>query len=291
MDDSLLYTGHGPVQSKSMQYINTQPFSFNVQPIQMPNMPDLTGILGQQEEPEQADKLSDFDKLMKRQFLMSSLTDNQPIQPEPQVKQASDITELPNDGSIDPWSFTYKGYNFDKLMKHEQGYDRKTGRMIAPIKPYYNGSGANRIRLWGPGITSNTWDEYNRQHGTNISLDQIAQMSDQDRFNLFKQFGSWYVDNLEKAYGQYDIGNLSPDLKKSILDTSWEYGVYSPMVKNMIYLMTGNAVRGMNPNITWDLITDPNYVSKFFPRYPFEVKPAVERMKEARKYYETSRRV
>lgn len=47
----------------------------------------------------------------------------------------------------------------------------------------------------------------------------------------------------------------------------------------------------MNPNITWDLITDPNYVSKFFPRYPFEVKPAVERMKEARKYYETSRRV
>ena len=292
MDDSLLYTGHGPVQSKSMQYIDTQPFHFDVQPIQMPNMPDLTGLLYQQEEePEQVDKLSDFDKLMKRQFLMSSLTDNQPIQPESQVKQASDITELPSDGSIDPWSFTYKGYNFDKLMKHEQGYDRKTGRMIAPIKPYYNGSGANRIRLWGPGITSNTWDEYNRQHGTNISLDQIAQMSDQDRFNLFKQFGSWYVDNLEKAYGQYDIGNLSPDLKKSILDTSWEYGVYSPMVKNMIYLMTGNAVRGMNPNITWDLITDPNYVSKFFPRYPFEVKTAVERMKEARKYYQASRRV
>ena len=24
MDDSLLYTGHGPVQSKSMQYIDTQ---------------------------------------------------------------------------------------------------------------------------------------------------------------------------------------------------------------------------------------------------------------------------
>lgn len=299
MDDSLLYTGHGPVQSKSMQYIDTQPFHFDVQPIQMPNTPDLTGLLYQQEEePEQADKLSDFDKLMQRQFLMSSLTNNQPIQPEPQViqpesqvKQASDITELPSDGSIDPWSFTYKGYNFDKLMKHEQGYDRKTGRMIAPIKPYYNGSGANRIRLWGPGITSNTWDDYNRQHGTNISLDQIAQMSDQDRFNLFKQFGSWYVDNLEKAYGQYGIGNLSPDLKKSILDTSWEYGVYSPMVKNMIYLMTGNAVRGMNPNITWDLITDPSYVGKFFPKYPFETKPAVERMKEARKYYEASRRV
>ena len=299
MDDSLLYTGHGPVQSKSMQYIDTQPFHFDVQPIQMPNAPDLTGLLYQQEpEPEQADKLSDFDKLMQRQFLMSSLTanqpiqtDNQPIQPEPQVKQASDITELPSDGSIDPWSFTYKGYNFDKLMRHEQGYDRKTGRMIAPIKPYYNGSGANRIRLWGPGITSNTWDDYNRQHGTNISLDQIAQMSDQDRFNLFKQFGSWYVDNLEKAYGQYGIGNLSPDLKKSILDTSWEYGVYSPMVKNMVYLMTGNAVKGMNPNITWDMMTDPGYVGKFFPKYPFEVKPAVGRMKEARKYYEASRRV
>ena len=301
MDDSLLYTGHGPVQSKSMQYIDTQPFHFDVQPIQMPNTPDLTGLLYQQEEPEseQADKLSDFDKLIQRQFLMSSLTDNQPIQsepqvkiqPEPQVKQASDITELPSDGSIDPWSFTYKGYNFDKLMKHEQGYNRKTGRMIAPLKSYYNGSGINRIRLWGPGITSKTWDAYNLANGSKITLDQIDQMSDQDRFNLFKKFGSWYVDNLEKAYSPYGISGLSADLKKSILDASWEYGVYSPMVKNMIYLMTGNAIKGMNPKITWDMMTDPGYVSKFFPKYPFETKPAVERMKEARKYYEASRRV
>lgn len=300
MDDSLLYTGHGPVYSKSMQYIDTQPFHFDVQPIQMPNTPDLTGLLYQQEEePEQADKLSDFDKLMQRQFLMSSLTNNQPIQsepqvkiqPEPQVKQASDITELPSDGSIDPWSFTYKGYNFDKLMKHEQGYDRKTGRMIAPLKSYYNGSGVNRIRLWGPGITSNTWGDYNRANGSKITLDQIDQMSDQDRFNLFKKFGSWYVDNLEKAYGQYGIGNLSADLKKSILDASWEYGINSPMVKNMIYLMTGNPIKGMNPKITWDMMTDADYVGKFFPKYQFEVKPAVERMKEARKYYEASRRV
>ena len=300
MDDSLLYTGHGPVQSKSMQYIDTQPFHFDVQPIQMPNMPDLTGLLYQQkEEPEQAGKLSDFDKLMQRQFLMSSLTDDQPIQPEPQVKiqpepqvkQASDITELPSDGSIDPWSFTYKGYNFDKLMKHEQGYDRKTGRMIAPLKSYYNGSGVNRIRLWGPGITSNTWDAYNRANGSNITLDQIDQMSDQDRFNLFKKFGGWYVDNLEKAYSPYGISGLSADLKKSILDASWEYGINSPMVKNMIYLMTGNPIKGMNPNITWDMMTDPGYVGKFFPKYPFEVKPAVGRMKEARKYYEASRRV
>ena len=286
MDDSLLYTGHGPVYSKSMQYIDTQPFHFDAQPIQMPSTPNLIGLLGQQEEsePEQADKLSDFDKLMQRQFLMSSLTDNQPIQSEPQVKQASDITELPSDGSIDPWSFTYKGYNFDKLMKHEQGYDRKTGRMIAPLKSYYNGSGVNRIRLWGPGITSNTWDSYNLANGSNITLDQIDQMSDQDRFNLFKKFGSWYVDNLEKAYGQYGIGNLSADLKKSILDASWEYGINSPMVKNMIYLMTGNPIKGMNPNITWDMMTDDDYVGKFFTKYPFETKPAVERMKEARKY-------
>ena len=291
MDDSFLYTGHGPVQSKSMQYIDTQPFHFDVQPIQMPSTPNLIGLLGQQEEPEpeQADKLSDFDKLMQRQFLMSSLTDNQPIQPKPQVKQASDITELPSDGSIDPWSFTYKGYNFDKLMKHEQGYDRKTGRMIAPLKSYYNGSGANRIRLWGPGITSNTWDAYNLANGSNITLDQIDQMSDQDRFNLFKKFGSWYVDNLEKAYSPYGISGLSSDLKKSILDASWEYGINSPMVKNMIYLMTGNPIKGINPNITWDMMTDDDYVGKFFTKYPFETKPAVERMKEARKYYEASR--
>ena len=290
MDDSLLYTGHGPVQSKSMQYIDTQPFHFDVQPIQMPSTPDLTGLFYQQkEEPDQADNLSDFDKLMRNKFYQDQinatiLQANQPQQP----KIASNPTELPNN-STDPWSFTYKGYNFDKLMKHEQGYDRKTGRMIAPLKSYYNGSGANRIRLWGPGITSNTWDAYNLANGSNITLDQIDQMSDQDRFDLFKKFGGWYVDNLEKAYGQYGIGNLSPDLKKSILDASWEYGIKSPMVKNMIYLMTGNPIEGMDPKITWDMMTDDDYVGKFFTKYPFETKPAVERMKEARKYYEASR--
>ena len=290
MDDSILYTGHGPVQSKSMQYIDTQPFHFDVQPIQMPSPPDFTGLLYQQkEEPDQADNLSDFDKLMRNKFYQDQinatiLQANQPQQP----KIASNPTELPNN-STDPWSFTYHGYNFDKLMKHEQGYDRKTGRMIAPLKSYYNGSGANRIRLWGPGITSNTWDDYNLANGSNITLDQIDQMSDQDRFNLFKKFGGWYVDNLEKAYGQYGIGNLSPDLKNSILDASWEYGIKSPMVKNMIYLMTGNPIEGMNPKITWDMMTDDDYVGKFFPKYSFEIKPAVERMKEARKYYEASR--
>ena len=292
MDDSILYTGHGPVQSKSMQYIDTQPFHFDVQPIQMPSPPDFTGLLYQQkEEPDQADNLSDFDKLMRNKFYQDQinatiLQANQPQQP----KIAANPTELPTN-STDPWSFTYKGYNFDKLMKHEQGYNRKTGRMIAPLKSYYNGSGANRIRLWGPGITSSTWNDYNLANGSKITLDQIDQMSDQDRFNLFKKFGSWYVDNLEKAYGQYGIGNLSPDLKKSILDASWEYGIKSPMVKNMIYLITGNPIEGMNPKITWDMMTDDDYVGKFFPKYPFETKPAVERMKEARKYYEASRRV
>lgn len=291
MDDSLLYTGHGPVYSKSMQYIDTQPFHFNVQPIQMPSTPDFTGLLYQQkEEPDQADNLSDFDKLMRNRFFQNQINETlQTNQPQPQQpKIAANPTELPNN-STDPWSFTYKGYNFDKLMKHEQGYDRKTGRMIAPLKSYYNGSGANRIRLWGPGITSKTWGDYNLANGSNITLDQIDQMSDQDRFNLFKKFGGWYVDNLEKAYGQYGIGNLSPDLKKSILDASWEYGIKSPMVKNMIYLMTGNPIKGMNPKITWDMMTDPDYVGQFFPKYQFEVKPAVERMKEARKYYEASR--
>lgn len=294
MDDSLLYTGYGPVQSKSMQYINTQPFHFDVQPIQMPSAPDFTGLLYQQkEEPDQADNLSDFDKLMRNKFFQDQINEttqttqtNQPQQP----KIATNPTELPTN-STDPWSFTYKGYNFDKLMKHEQGYDRKTGRMIAPLKSYYNGSGANRIRLWGPGITSKTWDAYNLANGSNITLDQIDQMSDQDRFNLFKKFGGWYVDNLEKAYSPYGISDLSADLKKSILDASWEYGINSPMVKNMIYLMTGNAIKGMNPKITWDMMTDPNYVGKFFPKYPFETKPAVERMKEARKYYEASRSI
>lgn len=294
MDDSLLYTGHGPVQSKSMQYIDTQPFHFDVQPIQMPSTPDFTGLLYQQkEEPDQADNLSDFDKLMRNKFFQDQIDEttqttqtNQPQQP----KIATNLTELPTN-STDPWSFTYKGYNFDKLMKHEQGYDRKTGRMIAPLKSYYNGSGANRIRLWGPGITSRTWDAYNLANGSNITLDQIDQMSDQDRFNLFKKFGGWYVDNLEKAYSPYGISDLSADLKKSILDASWEYGIKSPMVKNMIYLMTGNAIKGMNPKITWDMMTDPNYVGKFFPKYPFETKPAVERMKEARKYYEASRSI
>lgn len=297
MDDSILYAGHGPVYSKSMQYIDTQPFHFDVQPIQMPNTPDFTGLLYQQkEEPDQADNLSDFDKLMRNKFFQDQvygITQTNQLQPEPQPEQpkiAANPTELPTD-STDPWSFTYKGYNFDKLMKHEQGYDRKTGRMIAPLKSYYNGSGVNRIRLWGPGITSKTWGDYNLANGSDITLDQIDQMSDQDRFNLFKKFGSWYVDNLEKAYGQYGIGNLSADLKKCILDASWEYGIKSPMVKNMIYLMTGNPIKGMNPKITWDMMTNADYVGKFFPKYQFEVKPAVGRMKEARKYYEASRSI
>lgn len=289
MDDSLFYTSPWPIQSKSLQYIFTEPTQFTAPKVGAENIADRDFIVEDKpkEIPKQTSILGfDIDDLrsglLQREMLKVMY---------PDLQKAQDITELPSDSSIDPWSFTYKGYNFDKLMKHEQGYDRKTGRMIAPLRSYYNGSGVNRIRLWGPGITSNTWNDYNLANGSNITLDQIDQMSDQDRFNLFKKFGSWYVDNLEKAYGQYGIGNLSADLKKSILDASWEYGIKSPMVKNMIYLMTGNPIKGMNPNITWDMMTDDDYVGKFFSKYPFETKPAVERMKEARKYYEASRRV
>lgn len=288
MDDSLLYTSPWPIQSKSLQYIFTEPTQFTAPQVGAENVANRDFIVEDKpkEIPKQTSILGfDIDGLrsglLQREMLKGMY---------PDLQKAQDVTELPTN-STDPWSFTYKGYNFDKLMKHEQGYDRKTGRMIAPLKSYYNGSGVNRIRLWGPGITSNTWKDYNLANGSKITLDQIDQMSDQDRFNLFKKFGSWYVDNLEKAYSPYGISGLSADLKKSILDASWEYGINSPMVKNMIYLMTGNAIKGMNPKITWDMMTDPGYVGKFFPKYPFEVKPAVGRMKEARKYYEASRRV
>lgn len=230
MDDSLLYTGHGPVQSKSMQYINTQPFSFNVQPIQMPNMPDLTGILGQQEEPEQADKLSDFDKLMKRQFLMSSLTDNQPIQPEPQVKQASDITELPSgtskttptlksDYSLDPNNpFLYKNIDMGFTFDHEQG------RRDKMHDAYMNGSYALR----GPGILDTTWQAYANATG-DARYKDWANMDNAQRTNLVRKFMGWYLD---PVISKFDLSKLSQRQRNMIADVAWEYGQNSNMVKD-----------------------------------------------------------
>ena len=230
MDDSLLYTGHGPVQSKSMQYINTQPFSFNVQPIQMPNMPDLTGILGQQEEPEQADKLSDFDKLMKRQFLMSSLTDNQPIQPEPQVKQASDITELPSgtskttptlksDYPLDPNNpFLYKNIDMGFTFDHEQGSRDKMH------DAYMNGSYALR----GPGILDTTWQAYAKATG-DARYKDWANMDNAQRTNLVRKFMGWYLD---PVISKFDLSKLSQRQRNMIADVAWEYGQNSGMVKD-----------------------------------------------------------
>lgn len=230
MDDSLLYTGHGPVQSKSMQYINTQPFSFNVQPIQMPNMPDLTGILGQQEEPEQANKLSDFDKLMQRQFLMSSLTDNQPIQPEPQVKQASDITELPSgtskttptlksDYPLDPNNpFLYKNIDMGFTFDHEQG------RRDKMHDAYMNGSYALR----GPGILDTTWQAYANATG-DARYKDWANMDNDQRTNLVRKFMGWYLD---PVISKFDLSKLSQRQRNMIADVAWEYGQNSNMVKD-----------------------------------------------------------
>ena len=226
MDDSLLYTGHGPVYSKSMQYIDTQPFHFDVQPIQMPNMPDLTGLLYQQEEePEQADKLSDFDKLMQRQFLMSSLTNNQPIQPEPQVKQASDITELPSgtsktsDYSLDPNNpFLYKNIDMGFTFDHEQG------RRDKMHDAYMNGSYALR----GPGILDTTWQAYANATG-DASYKDWANMDNAQRTNLVRKFMGWYLD---PVISKFDLSKLSQKQRNMIADVAWEYGQNSNMVKD-----------------------------------------------------------
>lgn len=230
MDDSLLYTGHGPVQSKSMQYIDTQPFNFNVQPIQMPETPDLIGLLGQQEEPEQADKLSDFDKLMQRQFLMSSLTDNQSIQPEPQVKQASDITELPSgtykttptlksDYSLDPNNpFLYKNIDMGFTFDHEQG------RRDKMHDAYMNGSYALR----GPGILDTTWQAYANATG-DASYKDWANMDNAQRTNLVRKFMGWYLD---PVISKFDLSKLSQRQRNMIADVAWEYGQNSDMVKD-----------------------------------------------------------
>ena len=230
MDDSFFYTGHGPVQSKSIQYIDTQPFHFDVQPIQMPSTPNLIGLLGQQEEPEQANKLSDFDKLMQRQFLMSSLTDNQPIQPEPQVKQASDITELPSgtskttptlksDYTLDPNNpFVYKDIDMGFTFDHEQG------RRDKMHDAYMNGSYALR----GPGILDTTWQDYAKATGDD-SYKDWANMDNDQRTNLVRKFTGWYLD---PVISNFDLSKLSQRQRNMIADIAWEYGQYSDMVKD-----------------------------------------------------------
>lgn len=250
MDDSLLYTGHGPVQSKSMQYIDTQPFHFDVQPIQMPNIPDLTGILGQQEEPEQADKLSDFDKLIQRQFLMSSLTDNQPIQPESQVKQASDITELPSgtskttpilksDYSLDPNNpFLYKNIDMGFTFDHEQG------RRDKMHDAYMNGSYALR----GPGILDTTWQAYANATG-DARYKDWANMDNAQRTNLVRKFMGWYLD---PVISKFDLSKLSQRQRNMIADVAWEYGQNSGMVKDAYAAFTSgdpNAFVNLRNNV------------------------------------------
>lgn len=255
MDDSLFYTGHGPVQSKSMQYIDTQPFHFDVQPIQMPNTPDLTGLLYQQEpEPEQADKLSDFDKLMQRQFLMSSLTDNQPIQSEPQVKQASDITELPSgtstvssktaptlksDDPLDPNNpFLYKNIDMGFTFDHEQG------RRDKMHDAYMNGSYALR----GPGILDTTWQDYANATG-DARYKDWANMNNAQRTDLVRKFMGWYLD---PVISKFDLSKLSQRQRNMIADVAWEYGVYSPMVKDAYAAFTSgdpNAFVNLKNNV------------------------------------------
>ena len=245
MDDSLLYTGHGPVQSKSMQYIDTQPFHFDVQPIQIPNIPDLTGILGQQEEPEQADKLSDFDKLIQRQFLMSSLTDNQP-----QVKQASDITELPSgtskttptlksDYSLDPNNpFLYKNIDMGFTFDHEQG------RRDKMHDAYMNGSYALR----GPGILDTTWQAYANATG-DARYKDWANMDNAQRTNLVRKFMGWYLD---PVISKFDLSKLSQRQRNMIADVAWEYGQNSNMVKDAYAAFTSgdpNAFINLKNNV------------------------------------------
>lgn len=228
MDDSLLYTSPWPIQSKSLQYIFTEPTQFTAPQVGAENVADRDFIVEDKpkEIPKQTSILGfDIDDLrsglLQREMLKVMY---------PDLQKAQDITELPSgtskttptlksDYTLDPNNpFLYKNIDMGFTFDHEQG------RRDKMHDAYMNGSYALR----GPGILDITWQDYAKATG-DASYKDWANMDNDQRTNLVRKFMGWYLD---PVISKFDLSKLSQRQRNMIADVAWEYGQNSDMVKD-----------------------------------------------------------
>lgn len=228
MDDSLLYTSPWPIQSKSLQYIFTEPTQFTAPQVGAENVADRDFIIEDKpkEIPKQTSILGfDIDDLR------SGLLQKEMLKVMyPDLQKAQDITELPSgtskttptlksDYTLDPNNpFLYKNIDMGFTFDHEQG------RRDKMHDAYMNGSYALR----GPGILDTTWQDYAKATG-DASYKDWANMDNAQRTNLVRKFMGWYLD---PVISKFDLSKLSQRQRNMVADVAWEYGQNSDMVKD-----------------------------------------------------------
>ena len=228
MDDSFLYQRNTPIQSKSLQYIFTEPTQFTAPQVDAENIADRDFIVEDKpkEIPKQTSILGfDIDDLrsglLQREMLKVMY---------PDLQKAQDITELPSgtskttptlksDYTLDPNNpFLYKNIDMGFTFDHEQGSRDKMH------DAYMNGSYALR----GPGILDTTWQAYAKATG-DARYKDWANMDNDQRTNLVRKFMGWYLD---PVISKFDLSKLSQRQRNMIADVAWEYGQNSDMVKD-----------------------------------------------------------
>lgn len=236
MDDLFLYQRNIPIQSKSLQYIFTEPTQFTAPQVGAENVANRDFIVEDKpkEIPKQTSILGfDIDDLrsglLQREMLKVMY---------PDLQKAQDVTELPSststvssktapvptptlksDYSLDPNNpFVYKNIDMGFTFDHEQG------RRDKMHDAYMNGSYALR----GPGILDTTWQDYAKATG-DTSYKDWANMDNAQRTNLVRKFTGWYLD---PVISKFDLSKLSQRQRNMIADVAWEYGQNSDMVKD-----------------------------------------------------------
>jgi len=248
MDDSFLYQRNTPIQSKSLQYIFTEPTQFTAPQVGAENVADRDFIV--EDKPKEIPKQTSIlgfniddlrSGLLQREMLKAMY---------PDLQKAQDITELPSgtskttptlrsDDPLDPNNpFMYKNIDMGFTFDHEQG------RRDKMHDAYMNGSYALR----GPGILDTTWQAYANATG-DASYENWANMDNAQRTNLVRKFMGWYLD---PVISKYDLSKLSQRQRNMIADVAWEYGQNSDMVKDAYAAFTSgdpNAFVNLKNNV------------------------------------------
>lgn len=248
MDDSLLYTSSWPIQSKSLQYIFTEPTQFTAPQVGAENIANRDFIV--EDKPKEIPKQTSI-LGFNIDDLRSGLLQKEMLKVMyPDLQKAQDITELPSgtsktipilksDYSLDPNNpFLYKNIDMGFTFDHEQG------RRDKMHDAYMNGSYALR----GPGILDTTWQDYAKATG-DASYKDWANMDNDQRTNLVRKFMGWYLD---PVISKFDLSKLSQRQRNMIADVAWEYGQNSNMVKDAYAAFTSgdpNAFINLKNNV------------------------------------------